>query len=309
MLVNRKAGSGRGREVVDQVVARLKPVGVHARLVTDFDMLRELSAELHASRSLRAVIAAGGDGTVGAALNAIPEGVPLAVLPMGTENLLGRYVRHTRIPERMVSLLTTGYVAPFDAAQAGDRLFAMMLSAGFDAEVVRRVHGCRKGNITHLAYAGPICSAIRQYSHPPMRVQWTDAQEQKHAVECRWTFALNMPRYAMQLPIAPGACGYDGLLDLCLFRHGSFLSGLRYLSYVMRGCHDGLADVSTARTARVRLEGVNGDTPIPYQIDGDPGGFLPVEVSIAPARMPVVITAEVARDLGFALPPLAAARD
>ena len=40
---------------------------------------------------LRGLVAAGGDGTVADLVNRFPD-VPLAILPLGTENLLARHV-------------------------------------------------------------------------------------------------------------------------------------------------------------------------------------------------------------------------
>ena len=41
---------------------------------------------------LRGVVAAGGDGTVAEIVNRVPDGVPVTVLPLGTENLLAKYL-------------------------------------------------------------------------------------------------------------------------------------------------------------------------------------------------------------------------
>ncbi len=297
LLVNRKAGSGRRREVIAEVESALQKEGMTATVVTDIEALRQQSAELLAAGRLRAVVAAGGDGTFGAALNSTPLGTPLAIIPMGTENLLGRYARHTRSPRQVAQLLARGVVVSLDAGAAGDRLFAVMLSAGFDAEVVRRVHGCRKGNITHLAYAAPICSAVFGYGHPSFELRWQDDAGEWQSIDTRWLFALNLPRYAMQIPIAPHASGFDGEIDVCAFRHGSLASGLRYLTHVLLGRHQRLPDVTTLRRPRFQLASREG-AQIPYQLDGDPGGFLPVDVRVIPGGMQMVVERRVALDWG-----------
>jgi diacylglycerol kinase (ATP) len=298
LLVNRKAGSGRRREVVDQVAAALGEAGFPATILSTIDQLRDQATEFAAQGDLRAVVAAGGDGTFGAALNVTPAGTPLVILPMGTENLLGRYAGYTRDPHHMVRLLQEGVVAPLDAGKAGERLFAMMLSAGFDAEVVRRVHGGRRGNITHLAYAAPIWSAVMGYRHPPFELHWTDPEGEEHRLESRWLFALNLPRYALQIPIAPHACGVDGMVDVCAFRHGSLAAGLRYLAHVCLHRHHRLPDVTTLRTSRLKLV-ASPEDQIPFQLDGDPGGFLPVDINVVPSRMNMLVGRAVAEAWGM----------
>lgn len=306
LLVNRKAGSGRRREVIAEVEVALERENLSASVITDIDTLRQQSAELLAAGRLRAVVAAGGDGTFGATLNSTPAGTPLAIIPMGTENLLGRYACHTRSPQQVAELLARGVVVSLDAGAAGDRLFAVMLSAGFDAEVVRRVHGCRKGNITHLAYAAPIFGAVCGYGHPPFELRWQGEAGEWQTIDTRWLFALNLPRYAMQIPIAPHASGFDGQIDVCAFRHGSLVSGLRYLAHVLLRRHERLPDVTTLRRPHFQLASREG-AEIPYQLDGDPGGFLPVEVRVIPGRMQMVVDRRVALDWGAIEAEVAAA--
>jgi diacylglycerol kinase family enzyme len=97
---------------------------------------------------------------------------------------------------------------------------------------------------------------------------------------------VNLPRYAGGLSIIPGADGGDGLLDVCTFKRGNLWNGLMYLGGVWLGQHRSWRDFKTVRTTRVRIE---ADAPdVPYQLDGDPGGVLPVEVEVLPGRITVL---------------------
>jgi len=300
LFVNRKAGAGRRGAIVEQAAAALERGGLNAELISEFDKLRTRAHQSHQAGELRAVVAVGGDGTVSAVLNATLPGTPIAVLPMGTENLLARYAGYQCCPTALTDLLLEGVVAPFDAGRAGDQLYAMMLSAGFDAEVVRQVHRHRRGNITHLAYAAPIFRAIGGYRFPKIRATWSDESGAAMSAEGCWSFLVNLPRYALGLPLAPNAVGTDGLLDLCLFQHGSKRAGLWYLWQVVRGRHHLLDSVQTVRTQRFTLEAIDGGE-VPYQIDGDPGGMLPIEVSSEPGRLELVLSPAAAERFGFTL--------
>jgi diacylglycerol kinase (ATP) len=299
MLVNRKAGAGRGRAIVEQVIAELVAAGLKAEVINDLAELHDATQLLLIEGSLRGVLAAGGDGTIAAALNHTPLGTPLAVLPLGTENLLARYLQHLRTPRSVVDLLTRGVVVALDAARAGDRLFSIVFSAGLDAEVVRQVHEHRRGNITHLAYALPLLKSIGGYQFPKLRVTSLDDSCEEFTAEGTWAFAMNLPRYAMNLPIAPGAVGTDGLLDACVLERGTLQSGLWYLGHVLARRHHLLDHVYTARRTGFRIESADGAS-IPFQVDGDPGGMLPVEIHSLPERLQVIVTPEVATRLGFA---------
>ncbi len=299
LLVNRTAGSGKGREIVDEVATSLVAKGFPTEIVGNLEDLHGRVSELQSAGQLRVVLSAGGDGTFGAVLNATPPGTPLAVLPMGTENLLAKYLQHRCAPADVVRLIEEGVVVPLDAARAGGRLFSMMLSAGFDAEVVRRVAASRRGNITHLAYAKPLFQSLAAYRFPRIRVTWSAGDAKPTSAEVSWSFITNLPRYAMRLPLAPHADGTDGQIDLCLLERGSWISSLWYLGNVLCRRHHRLQGVTIAQATRIRLEAL-GDSKVPYQIDGDPGGYLPVDLEVVPSGMSVVVEEEVASRLGFA---------
>ncbi len=301
MLVNRKAGAGRGSRVLVEAEQQLQAAGLSVTRASGPDQLAELVNQFSQAGQLRAVVAVGGDGTVGLALNHTPPGVPLVVLPAGTENLLAKYLGQRARPAELVELLTRGVVIRLDAGEANGQLFTLMISVGFDAEVVRRLHDRRRGNITHLAYVKPTYEAIRSYQYPPIHAAWQGLEGQAGEVTGRWVFGMNLPRYAQGLPIAPQATGTDGLLDLCVFQKGRIAGGLWYLWHLMRQRHHLLRSVSMLHCRRVLIESESEEL-VPYQLDGDPGGFLPVEVAAVPGRLTCIVSPEVAVRLGFQLP-------
>jgi diacylglycerol kinase family enzyme len=191
-------------------------------------------------------------------------------------------------PEAVAEVVATGKTQSFDAGVANGRLFVLMASCGFDAEVVSRLHARRQGHIRHWSYVRPILDAIRSYDYPPLVIRQTLADGSEQTFESRWLFAFNLPCYAFALALAPEADGCDGLLDACAFRQGSFWHGLRYLAAVTRHQHRQLADCSSSRVRRLRVE---SERPVPYQVDGDPGGILPLEIEVLPGRMTLLTPA------------------
>jgi diacylglycerol kinase family enzyme len=112
------------------------------------------------------------------------------------------------------------------------------------------------------------------------------SDELTETITARWAFVVNLPRYAGGLNFAPLASGCDGLLDVCTFREGSLWHGLRYLSGVVLGQHETMAGFSRVQTRRLRIE---SDSRVPYQLDGDPGGELPVDITIEPRRLTLLV--------------------
>jgi diacylglycerol kinase (ATP) len=289
--VNPKAGARSGRPLVDLLVQCLERRGMRAEVITDVDELARRSAAKMADGTLRAVVAAGGDGTVGMVINRTPAGTPVAILPLGTENLLAKYLRLDANPERLAAMLDDGWLIGLDAGEANGRIFLLMAGCGFDAEVVRRMHEQRTGHITHLSYIKPILDAIRNYQYPELRVRVLDVDDLSRGesvLHAKWVFAVNLPRYAAGLSLVPEADGTDGLLDICMFREGSLLSGLMYLAGVLAGQHQHWEDCLTVQARALRIE---ADEAVPLQLDGDPVGYLPVDIRSLPGRLTLVVDA------------------
>lgn len=301
VLIARNPHAGRRcrASLVDRLAEMLRDAGFVTRVLTEIDQLATEAEVLHREGRLRAVVAAGGDGTVGLIAHRTLPGVPIAILPLGTENLLARQLGISADVPKVCDAILQGKTRRFDAGQAQGRLFLLMAGCGFDADVVQRLHGSRTGHIHHLSYVKPILQTIRNYDYPDLRVYCephvatADSEaasrtgvDRPVCLTAKWFFAVNLPRYAMGLRIAPEAAGDDGLLDVCTFGRGSLWHGLRYLAGITFGWHAGWPDFELNRVRRVRIE---SDEPVPYQLDGDPGGYLPVEIEVLPLRLTVVV--------------------
>jgi diacylglycerol kinase family enzyme len=175
-----------------------------------------------------------------------------------------------------------------------------MIGIGFDAEVVRRLAAGRTGHITRVSYVKPLLAALRSYQYPEVRV-YCDRSEpptngSAEAITARWVFGVNLPVYSMGLRFAPAAVATDGRLDVCTFERGSFLQGLRYFMHLVGRRHLRLPDTGLTACRAMRVEAV-GEAVVPYQLDGDPGGELPVEVTIERGRFTAIVSAARARVL------------
>jgi len=130
--VNPRAGARSGVALVDELVARLQAVGLQVQRCADIEQLGDLAAARQREGRLRAVVAAGGDGTVQLVVNRTPPGTPLAILPLGTDNLLAKYLGLTANPDALCQLIQAGTAIRLDAGQANARIFLLMVGCGFD---------------------------------------------------------------------------------------------------------------------------------------------------------------------------------
>lgn len=296
--VNPRAGARWRQNHTLAIRDALASSGFHVRVLSDLDELAAVSEQQSLTGQLRAVVAIGGDGTASAVRSRVPLEVPLVPVPMGTENLLGRFVTQRTDAAAVCRTLETGVVVGLDLGRAGDKHFLLMISAGFDAEVVRDLHENRRGNINRLAYVWPALRALRNYSFPELRVTTGKDLPSTETHVGRWLFGFNLPLYALGLRIAPQAQANDGKFDVCLFRRGGYPSALRYLWYIETKRHTKLADATIVQSSRFRIE-CAGPVPVAYQTDGDYGGTLPVDVDVLPGELRLLVSRDTAMRLGF----------
>ena len=279
---NPVSGSGRRRGVLMDLIAHLRNHGFVPRLYSRRERLTQRLADPGWREKLVSIVAAGGDGTVGDVINRYPD-LPVAILPLGTENLLARYLRIPKSGQAVADMIAGQHTRRFDLGVIGERRFSLMASFGFDADVVHRAHARRAGHITRFSYVQPICQSLRKYTYPEMRVHIDGSTT---PVQARLVVVANLPVYALRLPVAASAAEDNGLLDLRLFRRGSTFQMMRYFYKVALGKHEGLEDVQIVQAKRIR---VDSDEPVAIQVDGDPAGRTPAEVYVLPQALELFV--------------------
>ncbi len=233
-------------------------------------------AEKPAQRILRCIVAAGGDGTVADLVNRHP-GVPIAVLPLGTENLLARYLAIRRCGRHLSGIIQRGKVRVFDSAIVNGRRILLMVSVGIDAEIVDAVHQTRSGNIHRLSYVRHMLRAF--LTNPPItyRVFTPDCS---FDVSGRHIIATNVPRYGFEIPFAPEAQPDDGILDVRVFHGTTRWQVFWHVARLRLGLPVGAHEFTRFSASTVRIECLDATRPRTSQCDGDPGPELPLQLEM-----------------------------
>jgi diacylglycerol kinase (ATP) len=286
IAANPRAGSRSRMQHLLELKDWLEEQKLHVEIVSDLALAEQRASELYEQGALRALVGAGGDGTLAELVNRTVPGTPLAIYPAGTANLVARYVRVSTQIQEFGQMLLDRQTIEWDAGRANGRLFLAVCSAGFDADVVQRVHAARGSHISKLAYARPILAAALSYPFPELELNIDTDQESCSSLTARWAFVSNLPCYAGGLKPGVGAEGADGKLNLCTFRRGGLLAAARYLPFVFCGIQRYLPDCTLRQIQSVRID---AKTQTPYELDGDPGGYLPVEIDVVPRRLSLVV--------------------
>ena len=285
IAANPFSGALANQRRVEELADALTLHGLTPRVAWTLEERAGLFRDTELMARCRCVVAAGGDGTVADLINEQPA-VPIAVLPLGTENLFARAFDFPRKPETLARRIVSGQCRAIDLGRLGERFFALMVGVGIDAEIAHRLgrwrvgrHGLRR--VTYLSYAAPILSAMWGYRYPEVVVE-ADGEcfRGTHA------FVFNVRRYAVGLKLAPTAQEDDGLLDWVVLERPGRFNLMRYAWFVLRRTHLELTHVRHGRAKQVRI---TCDQPAPVQLDGDPHGTTPILAEVVPAALRVIV--------------------
>ena len=290
---NPKSGAFSRYGLVVELQKAVESHGFPCEIHTDLDQMASRCAELAEAGQLRAVIAAGGDGTASRVASLIPINVPLALFPTGSENLLAKFFSIAADPKACAQAIERLRTKSIDVMMVNEKLFLLMASIGFDAEVVRTVHQSRRSHVSKLTYWASIFTTTFRYRWPKLNISITDEKGQVlEEVSGGWVFVFNVPRYAAGLPIMTDAIENDGYLDVGVFEHGGLIRNMWYYWNVIRGKHHLMKHWRRFHAYAIRVElhehsnGTNAQTSC--QADGDWVCELPVAISIVPRTLRIV---------------------
>ena len=283
VIANPIAGGGRGKAVAEDLCRALESEGLpHELVITQ----KAGDARTEAGRpGADFIVAVGGDGSVNEVANGLKgTGACLAILPLGTANVVARELGIHRDPEKLARLIAENKTRVIDVAVTNGRQFMLGAGAGFDAAIVNRVHQNRGKRLGFHSYVRPVFHVLQTYAFPPIRVRIdgeTVCENAHYAIVGNCRYSAGIFRFT------PKARLDDGLLDVCLFRNLTMVRMARLALASWRPRFAERKDILYHTGREVTFESADG-TEVPLQIDGDPAGTLPATFQAEPAALRVV---------------------
>ena len=280
VIANPAAGLKRGRDAGAAAVegARLSGASVELHRTTRPGEAAEVGAQA-ARAGFDLVLVAGGDGTA----HEVAQGlagteVALGIAPAGTMNLLARVLAIPLDPGRAARALASGFrrVTTLPGSASG-RLFLVTAGAGFDAWVLRALLRGVRGKIGFLDYVRGAFAGIASFPFPALSVEADTGRFEGHTV-----LVGRAPLYGGFLRPTPHVRVDDGPLELCAISGGR-LSLAATIPYLWSGAHAGRSGVALSPLLRARVSSAIPD--VPYQLDGELSGVLPVTIERTDRRL------------------------
>jgi diacylglycerol kinase (ATP) len=235
----------------------------------------------------RDLVAAGGDGTVGAIAGvAADHSVRLAIVPCGSGNDFATSLGYERgEPGPALAVLgDAGVDRTIDLGRVNDRWYCSVTATGFDSEANRWANGINRLSGTPL-YVAAVLRTLATYKPHPMRVT---VDGEVHELRAWMVSVGNSTTYGGGMRITPDARLDDGLVDVCAIdgavRRPKFLASL---PKVFKGTHVDIDGVHVWRGANVIVESLDEHVPIEVFADGERVGPLPATMRAAPNALTV----------------------
>jgi diacylglycerol kinase family enzyme len=239
------------------------------------------------------VLAAGGDGTVRAVAEALRgTGVPIALLPAGTGNLLARNLdlTLTNLDESVAVAFGEGErkidLGITEATRADGSVdefaFLVMAGLGLDAKMMANTNPKLKKAVGWLAY---VDGGIRSLAEiKPIKLKWTLDGSPLKSSSAHTILVGNCGKLPGGILVMPDAVPDDGVLDIVVLRpRGAFgwlriwnkiawENGVLRKSALGRKIIDLSHDVKDVTSRRGSILTLDVDEPQEFELDGDEFG-------------------------------------
>ena len=229
------------------------------------------------------IVAVGGDGTVNEVSKAlIGTNTRFAIIPSGSGNGLGRFLKIPLKTEKAVQVINNGKLFKMDAIQVNNDYFVNMAGVGFDAHISHLF-----ANYGKRGFKSYVKLILKEYfSYKPQKYK-LKINNQLSEIQAFVISFANSSQFGNNAHIAPLAEINDGLIDICILRRfpvwkSLFITFLLYSKRLTKSKYYQIKKVS-------EVEIINNGK-LNAHIDGDPITFdTNVKIKMIPQSINVII--------------------
>ena len=231
-------------------------------LETTADDPGEGQARAAAQAGVDLIVGTGGDGTItSCAAGVAGTGVPLAIIPAGTGNLLARNLGLPMDPGDALEVALTGADKQIDVGLANGKPFVAMAGIGLDADMLNSTSEAAKKRFGYAAY---VVSALRHLRDRPIRATLTADDGPPARLRTSGIIVGNVGWLQAGLPLLPDAKPDDGVLDVVVLPARGWAGWLAFALHVLLRRPVGQVFRATFTRLRVDL-----DREHMWEVDGE----------------------------------------
>lgn len=236
------------------------------------------------------IVAVGGDGTIAAVANALAYvSTPLAIVPLGTANLLARELGIPSDPETACRLAVTGgRVRAIDAMTIDGQVFVCHISLGTTARIAESTGAEAKRRFRRLAY---VWNAVRELFGGHTWQLTLNVDGEIHTVRASFVRISNVGAVgAGALRWGPDIQPDDGVVNVCILRALSIVGYWRaFWALLRRSYHR--AEHAQFLTAKEFIH-VTANRGLPVCGDGERINAPSIRLRIMPRAIKVIVPDE-----------------
>lgn len=304
LLYNPAAGRNRHEreKVVDRIADALRRQGHSAKVITTIGPETAAGLARDAASTADVIFACGGDGTVHAVIQGLASdaGEPraaLGVIPLGSANALARHLRISLHPVSAALQQVNGRpcAIPVGRLVYGDgvRYFILMAGAGPDGALGREVELRHKSNWGRLAYYVQAARLFATRSFPAFEVEFkpvgSETVESLEAVEVMAVRADSLGGLFGKL-VVKGTSVHDAAMKLHILRPPALVSLPLWFVSSWLNLHEWNPLLKVTEADGFVCRPIGSFLP-QIQADGEWLGPLPMEVSVVPDALRILLPA------------------
>ncbi|HKF53131.1 MAG TPA: diacylglycerol kinase family protein [Candidatus Acidoferrales bacterium] len=300
IIYNPTSGRNRSRRLreIEEAARILQGSGIDARLLPTARVgsATELARDA-AQNNCGMVVVCGGDGTINEVVNGIAgTDAPLAVLPAGTANILAkelgipwnipaaaRLIARGKLARIALGLARWRATEKQGATVPTQRYFLCVSGAGPDGAIVHGIDLANKARVGILAYW---LEGLRQFFTYPFPLFTVESAER--TLNASLIVVGRTKYYGGPFRITVGASLFEDQCEVVAYTRRSRFGVLSCLPAIWMGRLHRVKGIQVWKTERFACRPVDG-VEIFSQLDGEPASALPVEFSIVPDALTLVL--------------------
>ncbi len=234
----------------------------------------ELARAAQQNPEISAVIAAGGDGTLGEVAQGLSgSDMPLGLIPLGTANVFAFEIGVGTTISKIVNTIVDGQQVKIWPGLIEGRRFMLMVGCGYDAMSVAGLNIAEKRTWGALAYLIAAFRVRRRFSKMRVSVKIGDEKYEAASV-----IVSRARKYGGPFTVFPKADLRRQDFQLLLLKGGSVGHAMIYACAMLFGCLEKLKSVEILATRNaIKISAID---ELPSQRDGDLDMSTPFRLSV-----------------------------